>query len=79
MGKERKLKQTIFEMFKRRREGDMLMDAPQTESWRELCAYAVDREYWKARVRAMKQPRVGVEIKGPQVEASETLSFTISS
>ena len=55
------------------------MDAPQTESWRELCAYAVDREYWKARVRAMKQPRVGVEIKGPQVEASETLSFTISS
>ena len=79
MGKDRQLKQAIFEMFKRRREGDMLMDAPQTESWWDLCSYAIDRKYWKARVRAMKQPRVGIEIKGPQVEASETLSFTISS
>ena len=54
------------------------MDAPQTESWRMLCEYAADREYWKTRVRAMKQPRVGVEINGPQVEVSETLSFTIN-
>ena len=37
MGKDRQLKQTIFEMFNRRREGDMLMDAPQTESWWDLC------------------------------------------
>ena len=28
-----KLKQAVFEMFKYRKEGDMLMDAPEHKSW----------------------------------------------
>ena len=32
MGPERKIKQAIYEVFKSPREGDMLMDAPKTNS-----------------------------------------------
>ena len=45
MDKERKLKQATYIMFKARRPGDLLMDAPETDSWRELCTYACDRDY----------------------------------
>ncbi len=79
MGPERKLKQAIFEMFKASAEGDMLMDAPTTSSWRELCTYACqeDREYWRTRVRTMKQSRLQVEM-GSHVESAQTVSFTIN-
>ena len=76
MGTERLLKRAIFEMFKNRREGDMLMDAPTHKSWRELQEYAADRDYWRARVRAMKQPRIRVE--GPEKMAGACQPFTIS-
>ena len=58
MGKEIKVKQAIFEMYKVPQPGDMLLDTPTTNSWRELCTYACDREYWRVRVRAFRQPRV---------------------
>ena len=76
MGTERLLKQAVFEMFKSRKEGDMLMDAPPHQTWRELCSYAVDRDYWRARVRSMKQPRIRVE--GPEVIEGGWNPFTIS-
>ena len=78
MGTERRLKQALFEMFKAPQEGDMLMDVPERESWRGLCTYACDREYWRTRVRAMKQPRVRVEM-GSHVEEGGWAPFTISS
>ena len=53
------------------------MDAPSTTSWRELTTYAMNRDYWRARVRAMKQPRVSVDM-GTHIEEGETLSFTAS-
>ena len=40
MGTERLLKRAIFEMFKERQKGDMLMDAPACTSWRELCTHS---------------------------------------
>ena len=46
MGPERKLKQTVFEMFKHRSEGDMLMDAPEYKSWKGICTQ--DRKRWRA-------------------------------
>ena len=76
MGPERLLKQAVFEMFRNRKEGDMLMDAPAHQSWRELCTYAVDRDYWRTRVRSMKQPRIRVE--GPEVMEGGWNPFTIS-
>lgn len=76
MGTDRLLKQAIFEMFKNRQEGDMLIDAPTHKSWRELCTYAADRDYWRTRVRSMKQSRIRVE--DPQIVQSSCMSFTIS-
>ena len=78
MGSERKIKQAIFEMYKAPQQGDMLMDAPRTDSWRELCTYGCDREYWKARVRALRQPRVTTVSLGPHHEAAKTVPFTVS-
>ena len=43
MGKERKLKQTIFENFKTSKPDDLLMNAPKVKSWRELLAFAEDK------------------------------------
>ena len=77
MPPERKIKQAIFIMFKAPQPGDILMDAPQTDSWRELCTYAWDRDYWKERVRTLRQPRVTVTL-GPHREPSQEFSFTIS-
>ena len=80
MGTDRQLKHAVFEMFKDPREGDLLMDAPERKSWRCLCTYACDREYWRARVRAMKQPKVARTVAiGSHLEAGATVPFTISS
>ena len=80
MGQDRMLKQAmhIYEMFKARQAGDMLMDAPETSSWRELCTYACDRDYWRMRVRALRQPRVMTVNLGSHYEAEATLPFTVS-
>ena len=76
MGTDRLLKRAIFYMFKERQEGDMLMDAPTHNSWRELCTYACDRDYWRARVRSMRQPRITV--LGPEIMKGGCNPFTIS-
>ena len=46
-GRERQIKQAIFEMYKNPTVGDLLMDTctPKTSSCRELCTYVMDREY----------------------------------
>ena len=77
LGQERQIKQAVFEMYKSRKQGDLLMDAPTASSWRELCTYTMDREYWRARVRKMKQPRVRVQL-GPHVVEGAWAPFTIS-
>ena len=45
MGSERSLKRAVFVMFKSPREGDLMMDAPHHDSWRELMKHAADREW----------------------------------
>ena len=77
LGTTRMLKQAAFEMFSSPQPGDLLMDAPRCESWRELQTYAEDREYWRARVRAMRQqPRL--MILESEVEEGGWTPFTIS-
>ena len=58
MTPDRKVKQAVFEMPKAPREGDLLMGAPPTQSWRQLCTWACDRDSWKTRVRALKQDKI---------------------
>ena len=78
MGKERKLKQAVYVLYKSPKTGDLLMDAPKTKSWSELMQYAAEKEYWKARVRAMRQrPVVSVNI-GTHVEEGSWAPFTVS-
>ena len=78
LGPERKIKQAVFEMFKHRSEGDLLMDAPQYNSWRHLCTQAQDRERWRVRVRAMKQLPIIRVTMGSHVEEEQTMAFTVS-
>ena len=78
MGPDRMLKQAMYEMYKAPQTGDMLMDAPTTDTWKELCTYAWDRDYWRARVRALRQPRVTTVTLGSHRENEMTVLFTIS-
>ena len=79
MGKDRKLKQAVFELYKAPSQGDLMMDAPKVDSWSELMKLAADRDYWKARVRGFRQqPIVKVDL-GNHVEDSSWAPFTISS
>ena len=79
MGQDRKLKQAVFEIFKAPSEGDLLMDAPKMSSWRELTQFAADRDFWKTRVRRLRQdPLVKVTV-GQHVEEGRWAPFTISS
>ena len=45
LGTDRAIKHAAFAMYKDPQEGDLLMDAPKSSSWKELCTYAVNREY----------------------------------
>ena len=75
----RLIKQGIFEMSKHKQEGDLLMDASDTDSWHNLLQYARDKEYWRSRVRALRgQPRIRID-SGTHVVEGNTVSFTISS
>ena len=78
MGPDRMIKQAVFEMFKAPQTGDMLMDTPKTDSWRELCSYACDREYWRSPVRALRQPRMTTIVLGSHREGGATVPFTAS-
>ena len=42
LGKEHKLKQAVFEIYKAPSEGDLLMDVPKVVTWRELCERAFE-------------------------------------
>ena len=77
MDKTRMVKQAVFVMSKSRSEGDLLMDAPRHDTWKELCTYACNRDYWRARVRGLRQSRVTIE-SGPHIAAASTAPFTIS-
>ena len=59
-GTERLIKSAVRHMYQNPKKGDMLMDAPNVTSWRELCMWVDDRDKWRARVRALRAPRVGV-------------------
>ena len=76
---DRMIKQAVFEMFKAPTDGDLLMDAPRTKSWRELCQSAFAKEQWRSRVWALKQPRITSIKMGPHTEEQEqNFTFTIS-
>ena len=75
---DRKIKQAAFEMYKDPQDGDLLMDVPKAESWRQLLKFAADKEGWQDKVRALKQPRLRTvnrqsrfEMKAPNKKKAE--------
>ena len=67
---EHMLRQVIYEMYKAPQTGDiMLMDAPTTDTWNELPVrtYAWDRDYWRVRVRSLRQPRPSDNSDSPRL------------
>ena len=84
MVSERELKQALYEMLKRSREGNMPMDVPHINgSWREMLKYAVvDRDYWQERVRATRQARVRATRQPPvqvEIQSRQKRTFLRSS
>ena len=66
MGPERLIHQAVRFMSDHRRAGDLLMDVPRRYSWEELKELAANRDYWRQRVKALKDGSgVHVEIRGP--------------
>ena len=42
-------------------DGDIFMDVSQHTTWRELFTYTFDKDFWRVRVRGLRQPRVTIE------------------
>ena len=62
-----------------RSEGDILMDAPHTDSWRELKMWVVDRQKWRWRLRVQAvHSDKKVTIASSVLVPESVLSFTIS-
>ena len=79
MESDRMIKQALYGMFMEPHEGDLLMDIPKVKSWRALCTYAIDEDYWNARVRALGQnPVLEVNMSG-HIEPEAEFAFTINS
>ena len=78
-GKERKLKETIFEILKTPKPGDLLMDVPKVRSCRELLSFADDKEFWKSRVMSMRQQSVVHVELGKHVVEGSWAPFTVRS
>ena len=58
--------------------GDLLMDAPTTDTWDELCKRAAHRDAWRHRVRDIRSP-IPVSISSKETVSAMDMTFTISS
>ena len=78
MDPRRMLHVAIRAMYDDRQEGDMLTDAPTTQTWGELMAWAEDRKKWRQRVYAVRSgPSATVSLQALFVP-EQTFAFTIS-
>ena len=79
MAPTRILAQAVGHVYKNRSEGDILTDAPKTQSWEELRAWAKDRKKWRTRVHSVRLgSRTTVSLQALFVPEQE-FSFTVSS
>ena len=56
MRDDRLIKQALHTIYDNRKEGDILMDIPDTKDWQDLQAIASHRKGWRARVHKIKPP-----------------------
>ena len=55
MSQTRMLAQTVEHMYNNRSDGDILTDAPETQSWGEIRSRAQDRKKWGVRVQSGRE------------------------
>ena len=77
LDEDRMLQRAVKEVYDTRSEGDIMMDAPKTDSWRELRLWAADRDKWRARVQSIRWGS-GVHIKTKVFVPESVVSFTVS-
>ena len=77
LDEDRLLQRAVKCLYDCRSEGDILMDAPHTDSWRELKMWAADRQKWRLRVQAVRCDKK-VTITSSVFVPESVLSFTIS-
>jgi len=77
LDEHRLLQRAVKCLYDCRSEGDILMDAPHTDSWRELKMWAADRQKWRLRVQAVRCDQK-VTITSSVFVPESVLSFTIS-
>ena len=53
----RMVSKVVQHMYSNRHEGDLLMDAPNTETWEELCSMVMQRTKWRQFVEMIKMGR----------------------
>ena len=78
MRDDRLVKDAVRLMYNSTQEGDLLMDVPATDTWRELCKRAENRDSWSQRVWGIRSPRV-FKVSGKQFVQAVDVKFTISS
>ena len=55
MTPERMVHRAVQHMFHNREDGDLLMDAPNAQTWKELCDMAKQRDEWQRQVQRVKK------------------------
>ena len=66
LGPDRMIHRAARHVAENRSEGDLLMDVPKNYSWEELKQLAGNRDYWRLRVKALREGSgVKVSINGP--------------
>ena len=66
MDKRRLIHQAVRHMSDHRTTGDLLMDVPTRYSWAELKELAANRDYWRIRVKVLREGSgVSVTMRGP--------------
>ena len=77
MQDDRMIKNAVKYMYENPREGDLMMDAPKTSCWDELCKMAHHKITWNTRVKSMHSPRLSIST-GPHLVPAIDYAFTTS-
>ena len=77
LDEERILQRAVKEVYENKSEGNIMMDAPKTDSWREMKIWEADRDKWRARVQSLRWGS-GVHIQTKVFVPEWVVPFTVS-
>ena len=77
LDEDRMQQRAVKEAYDTRSEGDIMMDAPETDSWRELRLWTADGDKSRTRVQSIRWGS-GVHVKTKVFVPESIVSFTVS-